>query len=195
MSQEITADPAAQEKLKKLHFEDGPRMLIAGRRETCDARNDPRMPKMWEGLTPQIEKIPGRIGKETWAVCFKEAEDSEEFDYLCGVTVSEKHRVKADWDWVELGAQRYASLTHCGDLSKLSETADLILRVWLPSSHYTSARADAASPSYLERYSENYDRETGEGRVEIWVPIKPRESKYTRTIKSQPYRTGSPNSI
>ncbi|PYT97708.1 MAG: hypothetical protein DMG38_18645 [Acidobacteria bacterium] len=58
------------------------------------------------------------------------------------------------------------------NVSKLHETCDAISK-WLPDSGYQPAAADAETPAFFERYSEEFDPQTGMGGIEVWVPIKP----------------------
>ena len=184
MSQDLATDASVQETLRKLHFEDGHRMLIAGMRKHYSPETMSDTPQLWKRFVTQCDGIPGRLGKERWGVCFNGARNGSGSDYLCGVTVSSKERVKPDWDCLELPAQRYVALAHTGHISRLGKLVDLIQKVWLPASHYTLANDASDAPSHMERYAETFDAETGLGGIEIWVPIKPRDTRSNKGIKS-----------
>ena len=64
-------------------------------------------------------------------------------------------------------AQRYAVFTHGEHISTIRRTVGTIWNEWLPASKLCVADA----PNF-ERYDEKFDPATGNGGLEIWVPVK-----------------------
>lgn len=63
-------------------------------------------------------------------------------------------------------ANAYAVFTHSGHVSRLSDTVKQIWTHWLPASTYQHV----AAPDF-ELYDERWNPETGEGEIDVWVPI------------------------
>jgi AraC family transcriptional regulator len=67
---------------------------------------------------------------------------------------------------VRIPEQRYAVFSHREHISTIRRTISTIWNHWLPASGHKLADA----PSF-ERYDEKFDSVTGDGGLEIWVPI------------------------
>ena len=63
--------------------------------------------------------------------------------------------------------QKYAVFTHSEHISTIRRTVNTIWNHWLPISGMKAADA----PSF-ERYDEAFDPATGNGGLEIWVPVR-----------------------
>jgi len=63
-------------------------------------------------------------------------------------------------------ANRHAVFTHFGHISRLPDTVKQIWGHWLPSAPYRHV----AAPDF-ELYDERWNPTTGEGDIDIWVPI------------------------
>ena len=63
--------------------------------------------------------------------------------------------------------QKYAVFTHRDHISTIRRTVNTIWNHWLPASGLKAADA----PNF-ERYDENFDPLTGDGGLEIWMPVK-----------------------
>jgi predicted transcriptional regulator YdeE len=55
----------------------------------------------------------------------------------------------------------------------LKQTIDAIWRDWQPNFPHAIKSPRPGIPSLLERYGEGFKHKTGEGEVEVWVPIQP----------------------
>ena len=95
------------------------------------------------------------------------SDDAGNFDYICGVEVSDFSRVPPDWYRARIPEHRYAVFSHRDHISTIRRTWNTIWNKWLPESGHEVADA----PDF-ERYGEDFDSATGTGSVEIWVPIK-----------------------
>jgi AraC family transcriptional regulator len=140
-------------------------LRIVGLAESYTAETTSGIPSQWSRFQPHIGTIPGQVGDTAYGVCIEGAGDG--FDYLCGVEVAADAEVPEDLTCVELPARRYLVFTHIGHVSSLQSTVYTIWNAWLPK----HAIQVAAAPDF-ELYDERFDPRTGEGVVEIWVPVE-----------------------
>jgi AraC family transcriptional regulator len=161
--------PAVQ--LEEPRFEDGKALLIAGFRNRYSAETMNNIPHQWQRFAPHIGSVPGQVGRVTYGLTFLSRND-EGIDYLTGVEVSSCSGLPDEFRCVSIPAQRYAVFAHREHVSKLSETCDAIGKKWFPESGYELARGSAEVPDSFERYTEEFDPQTGMGGMEVWVPIK-----------------------
>ena len=165
-----TAAKQTPETKLEPHFENGKPLLIAGLRKSYAPAAMRSIPAQWLTFAPHIGKIPGQVGRTTYGVCWQAAH-SANIEYLSGVEVSTFAGLPSDFTVVSLPATKYAVFPHRAHVSKLYDTCDAISR-WLPESGHQSAAADAETPAFFERYSEEFDPQTGMGGMEVWVPLQ-----------------------
>lgn len=157
-------------KLEPPRFENGKPLLIAGLRKIYSTDEMRDIPEQWQSFAPHIGKIPGQVGRTAYGVCWQ-VTDSVNIEYLSGVEVSTFAGMRDNFTVISLPAAKYAVFPHRAHVSKLYETCDAISR-WLPESGHQSATATGAeTPAFFERYSEEFDPQTGMGGMEVWVPI------------------------
>jgi AraC family transcriptional regulator len=101
-----------------------------------------------------------------YGVCYN-ADDAGNMDYLCGVEVSDFSALPAELSRLRIAAQRYAVFSHREHVSTVRRAWNTIWNKWLPSSGHIPADA----PNF-ERYSEKFDPVSGNGGLEIWLPVK-----------------------
>jgi len=89
------------------------------------------------------------------------------FDYLCGVEVGNTAGLPKDFSQVRLPAGRYAVFIHRKHVSAIPETLDAIWKKWLPNSGL-----QAADSPCFERYTKEFNPQTGMGGTEIWIALK-----------------------
>ena len=152
-------------------FENGKPLLIAGLTRTYAPAAMHSLPAQWQAFVSHIGKIPGQVGRTAYGICWQAA-DSPNIEYLTAVEVSTFAGLPEDFTVVSLPAAKYAIFLHRDHVSKLYETCDAISR-WLPESGYQSAAAaDPETPAFFERYSEEFNPQTGMGGMEVWVPLQ-----------------------
>jgi AraC family transcriptional regulator len=147
-------------------FENGNVLLIAGivQRYTCETSAG--IPSQWQRFLPQIGSIPGQVGPTAFGVRWNGDEDGN-FNYLCGVQVSDFSRLPTEFGHVRVPAQRYAVFSHHEHVSTIRSTWATIWNKWLSESGHEPVDAPDC-----ERYGPGFDPRTGTGGLEIWVPIK-----------------------
>jgi AraC family transcriptional regulator len=162
----IKMDESLLANLAPPRFEDGKPLLIAGLNERYNREASLGIPAQWQRFNEYFGKVPGQIGNIAYGVCYN-ADDSGNFDYLCGVEVSDFSSVPAELNRVRVPAQHYAVFTHREHIASIRRTWNTIWNAWLPNSGHTPADA----PNF-ERYSEQFNPVTGMGGLEIWLPLK-----------------------
>jgi len=167
LQEPIVMDSTVIDNLQAPRFETARPFLVAGlgERYTWES-GGPAIPGQWHRFHQSVESIPGRVGQVAYGVCCN-GDDSGNFDYIAGVEVSDFSDLPREFSRVRIPEQRYAVFTHRDHISSIRRTVNTIWNHWLPASGLNAADA----PSF-ERYDENFDPLTGNGGLEIWVPVK-----------------------
>ena len=162
----IRMDKSLLIELEQPRIENGRAMLIAGLGERYRFETTQGIPRQWERFGPYIGNIPGQVGHTAYGVCCN-ADGTGNFEYVAGVEVSSFDDLPSEFSRVRIPAQRYAVFSHREHISRMRATVYTIWNKWLPTSGHTHADA----PDF-ELYDERFDARTGNGVVEIWLPIK-----------------------
>ena len=157
----------ALDHLKAPRFETSKPLLVAGIGERCTHENQGAgIPSQWQRFHREVADIPDRVGKVAYGVCCN-GDDAGNFDYVAGVEVADFSDLPREFARVRIPEQKYAVFTHSGHISTIRRTVNTIWNHWLPASGMKAADA----PSF-ERYDEKFDSATGDGGLEIWIPVK-----------------------
>ena len=160
-------DSTLLDNLKPPRFETAKPLLVAGIAERCTHENGGAgIPNQWQQFHQKVDGIPARIGKVAYGVCCN-GDDAGNFDYIAGVEVADFSDLPREFSRVRIPEQKYAVFTHAEHISTIRRTVNTIWNHWLPISGLKAADA----PSF-ERYDENFDPATGDGGLEIWVPVR-----------------------
>lgn len=125
------------------------------------------IPAQWQKLAPYLGQVAQQVGQTAFGVCFNFA-DGGVFDYLCGVEVSSAEDLPPGWQTLVLPeGQTYAVFRHQEHVSLVRHTCHSIFARWLPQSDYQSSDAP-----FFERYGPEFDGRTGQGGLEVWVPVE-----------------------
>lgn len=147
-------------------FETGHFLLIAGLGGRFSPDTTEGIPKLWETFMPHIGQVPAQKGDVTYGICCN-PDGQGGFEYIAGVEISKLDDLPERYRWIEVQPQQYAVFEHTGSLDTLPQTFQYIWKTWLPGSGRTAADA----PEF-ERYSADFNPETGTGTLEIWVPLQ-----------------------
>jgi AraC family transcriptional regulator len=162
----IRMDQTQLETLQPPRFVTGKQMLITGLTEHYTCESSAGIPAQWQRFLPHFNHVPGQIGTVAYGVMYN-ADDEGNIDYLCGVEVPDFSRVPAGFGRVRIPEQRYVVFNHAGHVSGIRRTWATIWSSWFPG----SGHEPADGPSF-ERYGENFDSQTGNGGLELWIPIR-----------------------
>ena len=164
LQEPIQMDSTLINDLEPPRFANGKPLLVAGVGERYNHENGAGIPSQWQRL--RQSDIPGRIGKVAYGVCCN-GDDAGNFDYIAGVEVPDFSDLPREFSRVRIPEQRYAVFTHRDHISNVRRTVNTIWNHWLPASGLKVADA----PNF-ERYDENFDPLSGNGGLEIWVPVR-----------------------
>ena len=167
LQEPIVMVSTALDHLKAPRFEIGKALLVAGVGERCTLENQGAgIPSQWQRFHQAVDSIPGRVGKVAYGVCCN-GDDAGNFDYIAGVEVTDFSDLPREFQSVRIPEQKYAVFTHAEHISTIRRTVNTIWNHWLPASGMKAADA----PNF-ERYDESFDPSTGNGGLEIWIPVK-----------------------
>jgi len=166
LQEPIQMDSTLTDKLLAPRFETGKALLVAGLGGRYSCESSAGIPGQWQRFHQCVADIPNRIGKVAFGVCCN-GDDAGNFDYISGVEVSDFSDLPRQFARVRIPEQRYAVFIHGDHISTIRRTVNTIWNHWLPASGLKAADA----PNF-ERYDEKFSPVTGDGGLEIWVPIK-----------------------
>ena len=167
LQEPITMDSTVIDNLRPPRYETGKPLLIAGLGERYNHEDGGAgIPGLWQRFHQSVANIPGRIGPVAYGVCCN-GDDAGNFDYIAGVEVSDFSDLPREFSSVRIPEQKYAVFTHAEHISTVRRTINTIWNQWLPASGLKAADA----PNF-ERYDETFDPITGNGGLEIWVPVR-----------------------
>jgi len=143
-----------------------PALLLAGVSRQYASGDNSAIPAQWQEFGPRLGNIPGQTGSAAYGVVYN-MDDADNYEYLCAVEVADFARVPSELTRLRIPELSYAVFQHDGHVSGVQATCAAIWGSWLP----TSGREPADSP-FFERYSESFDPVTGNGGLEVWLPLK-----------------------
>ena len=120
---------------------------------------------LWRRFGPEVAAIDNKAHPRPIGILALAGEWGE-FEYACAVLVRDFSTAPSHLARLSVPAQRYAVFPHAGHVSTVGRTYDAILNDWLPG----VGRTLADGPS-LEWHSDRFDPMTGEGGLEIWLPV------------------------
>ncbi|WP_176060535.1 AraC family transcriptional regulator [Paraburkholderia sp. BCC1876] len=162
----IKMDETLLTHLEPPRFVDGEPLLVAGLGERYTCNTSTAIPSQWQRFNAYGGKVPGQVSGVAYGVGYN-ADEAGNFDYLCGVEVTDFSALPAEFSRVRIPAQRYAVFSHREHVSAIRRTMNTIWNQWLPASGHTPADAP-----HFERYDEKFDPISGMGGLEIWLPLK-----------------------
>ena len=166
LQEPILMDSTMTDNLQPPRFVTGKALLVAGLGERVSHDNGAGIPGLWHRFHQSVANLPSRVGKVAYGVCCN-GDDAGNFDYIAGVEVADFSDLPREFSRVRIPEQKYAVFTHQDHISAIRRTINTIWNRWLPASGLKAADA----PSF-ERYDENFDPPTGNGGLEIWVPVR-----------------------
>jgi AraC family transcriptional regulator len=143
---------------------DTPRKLF-GLAQRC--HGNAGIPALWDRFVPYLGTFPEQLGQVTYGVMYDADESGMNFTYACAVEVRAFPALPKELARIELPARTYAVWPHREHVSSLGATCAAIFSRGLD-----EAKLEPLHEPMFERYSEEFDARTGNGGLEVWVPIK-----------------------
>jgi AraC family transcriptional regulator len=147
-------------------FENGRAMRMAGFRGRFTFEDTAGIPALWQRFAPHLGLVPSEVAGIAYGVSYNQDETGG-FDYMAGVEVGDFGLLPPEFARLTVAAQRYAVFAHTGHVSLTPQSYIAIFADWMPSSGCRLAAAPV-----LERHDKRFDRRTGLGGFEIWVPVE-----------------------
>ena len=124
---------------------------------------------MWERFLPRSSEIKDRKGDPLYGVIYgrneEERSHKHELQYIAAAMVNSANELPDEMVNYTVPAATFASFTHRGEITKISETIDHIYDAWLPDSGYKHAGiAD------IELYDGRFSMDAS-SEMEYWISI------------------------
>ena len=145
---------------------DSKAMLVAGIGVRYNCETSEAIPSQWQRFNAYAGNLTGQIGDVYYGVCCN-SDDENNFDYIAGVEVKDFSGLPDEFSRVRIPAQKYLVFTHRDHISTIRSTMMTIWGKYLPESQYEVADA----PNF-ERYGPEFDPRTGNGGLEVWIPVE-----------------------
>ena len=163
-------DSTLSDHLEAPRFENAKAFLVAGVGERISCDNGAIIPGLWQRFHHAVADIPAGADKAATPVAYGvccNGDDAGNFDYIAGIEVLDFSDLPGRFSRIRIPAQRYAVFSHTEHIASIRRTVNAIWNHWLPASGLTAADA----PNF-ERYDARFDPATGNGGLEIWVPLR-----------------------
>ncbi|WP_288900882.1 GyrI-like domain-containing protein [uncultured Sneathiella sp.] len=153
--------------IQPARFVDRDAFFLAGlQRAHFHASAPDSIPAQWQDFVLHLP-LENEAAHATYGVIIKADDAGDTLDYMTGIEVTGKGPLPAELGLLELAPARYAVFLHNGSVAGVPTTMQAIFTDWLPQSG--SVRAERP---FFERYGDRFNPETGEGEIELWIPIK-----------------------
>lgn len=148
-------------------FDDRRAFLLAGLRRVHSSVSAPEsIPAQWQDFVSYLP-LENEADHTTYGVSIKIDDTAKTLDYMAGIEVTSKAVLPPDLVLLEIASARYAVFLHKGTVADVPNTMQAIFADWFPQSNEIRAE----NP-FFERYDERFNPETGEGEVELWIPVR-----------------------
>ncbi|QGX39508.1 hypothetical protein E2H98_07505 [Permianibacter aggregans] len=147
-------------------FTDAPALHIAGLQQHYQLDTRGNIPLQWQAFLETHSRLPKAKNALMYGVVLNVA-DGCEFDYLTGMETDANASLPSGVVATDLPASRYAVFRHNEHVSTIDRTLEKIWLQWAP-----DAGVKMAETPCFERYTEQFNAETGKGGIEIWIPIE-----------------------
>jgi AraC family transcriptional regulator len=168
-------DPAALLARRRWEEEMQPKLLrrpafdVVGMAGHFTPSTNTRIPELWARFARRMPEVQHRRGICTFGLCVDPdpgASGDGAFKYVAAVEVERGDDVPEGMVSVHVPENRYAVFTHRGHVSQLGATVKHVFDTWLAAQPVRRVPA----PDF-ELYDERFDPMTGDGEVDIYVPI------------------------
>lgn len=146
-------------------FTDAPALYIAGLQQHYQLDTRGNIPLQWQAFLESRSRLSKAKNALMYGVVLNVA-DGCQFDYLTGIETDAKASLPSGFVSADLPASRYAVFLHNEHVSTIDRTLEKIWLQWAP-----DAGVKMAETPCFERYTEQFNAETGKGGIEIWIPV------------------------
>ena len=122
------------------------------------------VPALWQNFAAREAEVSTPTPGVGYGVCYNNSEDGK-FTYMAGVAGPSD--IPNGMTHIDIPAQDYAVFTHSGHISEIHKTIFTIWNKGLTEHNLTPTYA----PDF-EYYDKRFDPETGNGVVDVWIPVE-----------------------
>ncbi len=156
-------------------FEKRPGFLVMGI-EAKNAMEGDTMMKLWMDFFNIQPEIPETVDQNIYGITYYgddyNPETMEGYSYLVGMEVISEVKMPEGLVLHKVPDGFYAVFEHHGKIEKIDATYEYIFGEWMNLSGFKSAPQDV-----FEMYGINFEPDSDESVMEIWVPVLMPESK------------------
>lgn len=160
-------NPAAPHRLGPPSVVRREQMVIAGISQRFPVQDFAGIPSLWQEFRAFDNVIPEQQGHAAFGVVSDMSVSGADYMYLAGAQVAVGANVHEPLQRITLPARRWAMFTHTGHVTTILGTIHAIFAQALPA----AGLSPGEDPDLLEVYPETFDPWTGQGGVELWVPL------------------------
>lgn len=141
-------------------------LRLAGLQRHYTSGDNAGIPAQWSAFNEQLAGMPELAFECTYGVVHG-IRDDDSHDYLAAIPLDPGATVPDGMSTLELPVQSYLVFHHQGHIADMPSLCEAIFTDWLPESGYEISEAP-----FFERYTADFDPETGAGGFEFWLPIE-----------------------
>lgn len=142
-------------------------LLLAGLRQDYTQTTSGGIPAQWRRFAFHLGAVPGQVGQTAYGAVILGPKDSRIFGYMTAVEIAHVGELPASFTTLRVAATRYAVFRHAGNVVSIHETVREAFHAF--ASQFEARRAPGVE--FLERYGESFDPETGDGGVDVIIPL------------------------
>ena len=142
-------------------------LVLGGFKERYTPAARGGIPAQWRRFAFHIGAVPGQIGGTAYGAILLERGERNVFTYMSAVETADERALPGSFASLRLDAPRYAVFRHDGNVIAIHETVRAVWRAF--PSLFESERP--SNVDFLERYDGRFDFETGDGGVDIMIPL------------------------
>ncbi len=138
---------------------------VTGLSLSCNFEKTNQIPRLWNAFNQRDDEVSSTNTVAAYGVCYN-ADSQGNFMYMAGIESQNGAPVPNAMEVLTIAKGKYAVFEHKGHISDISNTVYTIWNKSLPD----LGLAPRQTPDF-ERYDAKFDKNTGRGTVEIWIPI------------------------
>lgn len=142
-------------------------LVLAGFRESYAPSSRGGIPAQWRRFNFHLGAVPGQIGDTAYGAILLERGERNVFAYMTAVEVAGEEYLPSAFARLAVDARRYAVFRHDGNVVAIHETVRAVYRTF-PGLFESERTTDV---DFLERYGPEFDFVTGDGGVDIMIPL------------------------
>ena len=160
---ELEQAPAASITPLRITHDGGILAVGFTRRQALDGLQG--VPEQWRQFGPHFLTLPDRVAEAPIGI-MSSVDEAGGFDYFSGAEVSGFANAPPEFAQIALPATDYAVFPHDDHVAHIRRTYSAIWNHWPQRGGWS-----ACEGASLERHRPTFDPRTGEGGLEIWIPV------------------------